>query len=383
MSSARRLLAGPASSARRGVLISGGGTAGHVLPGLAIGRELTRRGVVADDIHFVGSERGIETTLVPEAGFPLTVLPGRGIARRFTWDNVGAVIGLLRAVGRAALLVRRLRPTAVVALGGYASVPCVLWAWVFRVPVIVAEQNAVPGLANRLSAKVARASAVSFRGTDLPRAEWTGNPIRDEIVAVDREGGRAEARALLGIAPDRRLVAVFGGSLGARRINTAVVGSLAEWRDRSDLAIRHVIGDRDFAAVTADVPDLSGAALHYVPVRYETDMPTLYAGADLVCCRAGATSVAELAMVGCPAVLVPLPGAPGDHQTANARALASVGAAVLVPDPELTPERFMVEVDALLGDPDRLTAMAGAGAAVARPDAAARVVDLVERWSRV
>ncbi len=370
------------SRPRRGVVISGGGTAGHVLPGLAIGRELLRRGIPAGDIHFVGSERGIETTLVPEAGFPLTVLPGRGIARRFTKDNVGAVLGLLRAVGRAALLVRRLRPSAVVALGGYASVPCVLWAWVFRVPVIVAEQNAVPGLANRLSAKVAKVSAVSFRGTDLPRAEWTGNPIRDEIVAVDREAGRADARVALGVDPDRRLVAVFGGSLGARRINNAVVGALEQWRDRADLSIRHVIGDRDYPAVAADVPDLRGAALHYVPVRYENDMPTLYAGADLVCCRAGATSVAELALVGCPAVLVPLPGAPGDHQTANARALAAVGAAVLVVDSELTPERFMAEVDTLLGDPARLAAMAGSGSAVARPDAAARVVDLVERWRR-
>lgn len=378
------------------VLVSGGGTAGHVLPGLAIARELVRRGVPSSSIHFVGSERGVEVDAVPGAGFPLTVLPGRGIARRLTLDNVGAVWGLLRAVVRAARVVRGTHPSVVLALGGYASVPCVLWAWIFRVPIVVAEQNAVPGLANRLSARVARACAVSFPDTPLPRARWTGNPVRPEIVAVDRVAGRQAARDRLGVSGDRLLVAVFGGSLGARRINESVVGAVVRWRHRSDLAIRHVIGERDWELVTTaldrtgdeDGTDQDGGdgdegwRLSYQPVRYEHDMATLYTAADVVCCRSGATTVAELAVVGVPAVLVPLPGAPGDHQTANARALVDTGAAVLVPDGELDTNRLVTEVETLLADPGHRAMMADAARRLARPDAAAAVADLIEEHAR-
>lgn len=364
---------------RQGVIVvAGGGTAGHVLPGLAIGRELVERGWDRASIHYVGSERGIERRLVPDAGFPLTVLPGRGIVRRFAWANVGAVVGLGLAVLRAAGLMRRLRPRALVAVGGFASVPCVVWARVLRVPIVVAEQNAVPGMANRLAGRVARACATSFPDTALPRATWTGNPVRSEVIAVDRDRDSTTARAALGIEPSRRLVVVFGGSLGARRINDAVVGALPGWANRADLAVRHIIGERDHQSVTAAIPDLSVAALQYQPVRYEDDMASLYAAADAVVCRSGATTVAELAVVGCPAILVPLPGAPGDHQTANARSLVDAGAAVLVADGELTPARLMAEVDALLADPERAAEMAAAGRRRGRPDAAECVADLVE-----
>ena len=165
-------------------IVAGGGTAGHVVPGLAIAEELVRRGVPRQKVHYVGSARGIETRLVPEAGFPLTVLPGRGIQRRLTLANVGAVLGLVGAVITGIRLVRRLRPAVVVGLGGYASVPCVIGAILWRVPIVVAEQNAVPGAANRLAGRFAKACAVSFEGTDLPNAVWTGNPVRPEVVAL-------------------------------------------------------------------------------------------------------------------------------------------------------------------------------------------------------
>ena len=178
-------------------LIVGGGTAGHTLPGIAIGRALVARGHDVGTIHFVGSERGSEVRLVPDAGFTLTALPGRGIQRRLTMANVGALVGLARAFGRALSLVRHRRPSVVVALGGYASVACALAAVLFRIPIVVAEQNAVPGAANRLVARFARAAAVSFPGTDLPRAVVTGNPVRPEILAVDRKRDLAPARARL------------------------------------------------------------------------------------------------------------------------------------------------------------------------------------------
>ena len=159
-------------------VIAGGGTAGHTLPGIAIARALVALGHDPATIHFVGSERGSEARLVPAAGFAVTLLPGRGIQRRLTLANVGAVWGLLRALVRAFVLLARHRPKVVVAMGGYASVPCALSAVVLRIPIVVAEQNAVPGLANRLTARFAKAAAVSFPGTALPRAVLTGNPVR-------------------------------------------------------------------------------------------------------------------------------------------------------------------------------------------------------------
>ncbi|MGH9179971.1 MAG: UDP-N-acetylglucosamine--N-acetylmuramyl-(pentapeptide) pyrophosphoryl-undecaprenol N-acetylglucosamine transferase, partial [Acidimicrobiales bacterium] len=203
-------------------VVAGGGTAGHVLPALAVARALVDRGHEPGTLHFVGSQRGLEARLVPEAGLPLTLLPGRGIARRLTLDNVGAAAGLARGVGQALLLMRRLRPSVVLSVGGYASVPCAVAAAALRVPLVLHEQNAVPGLANRLMGRFARSSAVAFEATPLPRAVVTGNPVRPEVAAVDRARDGARARVALGLPADRSVLAIFGGSLGALRLNRAV-----------------------------------------------------------------------------------------------------------------------------------------------------------------
>ncbi len=370
-------------------IVAGGGTAGHVVPGLAVGRALVGRGHAASSIHYVGSERGLEAEMVPAAGFGVTLLPGRGFARRLSArgmvDNAGAAWGLSRAVARAGALVRRRRPSVVVAVGGYAGVPCGLAAAATRVPLVVVEQNAVPGSANRLLGRFARACAVSFPGTDLPRAVVTGNPVRPEILAVDRsDAGRAAARIALGLPEGRRVIAVTGGSLGALRINRAVLGAVERWADRRDLAVRHAVGARDWELVVSGQPALppDGGGLVYQPVRYEDRMGLLLAAADLIVCRAGGNTVAEVAVVGLPAVLVPLPNAPGDHQTANARALADAGGAVLVPDGELDADRLVAEVEALLADDARLADMGRAAATIGRRDAADRVAALVEEHAR-
>jgi UDP-N-acetylglucosamine--N-acetylmuramyl-(pentapeptide) pyrophosphoryl-undecaprenol N-acetylglucosamine transferase len=390
-------------------VIAGGGTGGHVVPALAIGRALVARGHPPSEVHFVGSSRGIESRLVPAAGFPLTLLPGRGIARRLSVANVRAVWGLVRAVARAFALLARGRPRVVVSVGGYASVPCAVAAATLRVPIIVHEQNAVPGAANRLAGRFARACAVSYPGTSLPRARVTGNPVRPEILAVERTAeARRTARQALGLEQDRWVVAAFGGSLGSLRINQAVLGALGQWADRGDLAVRHVVGERDWQLVTDALAGLRGpnavaglrgpnaldglrdpnaveslpvpapGALRYQPVRYEDRMDLLFAAADLCVCRAGGNTVAELAVVGLPAVLVPLPNAPGDHQAANARVFERAGAAVLVPDGQLDGDRLVAEVDKLLADPGRLAAMGAAASGLARPDAADAVAALAE-----
>lgn len=360
-------------------IIAGGGTGGHVVPALAVGRALVAGGHPASSIHFVGSSRGIESTLVPEAGFGLTLLPGRGIARRLTLDNVGAVAGLLAAVVRAFREVRRRRPAVVVSVGGYASVPCALAAVILRIPLVLVGVDAVPGAALRLVARFAAASAVAFEGTPLPRAVVTGSPIRAEILDVDRTAAsRAAARAALDLPADRTVVGVMTGSLGSTRVNQAVAGLVEDWSDRPDLAVRHAVGRRDWPEVSAHPVTTPAGGLVYQPVAYEDHMELLYAAADLMVCRAGGMTVAELAAVGVPAIVVPLPGSPGDHQTGNGRSLERAGAAVLVPDGELTAGRLEQELDALVGHPERLAAMEQAARSLGRRDAAAAIAALVE-----
>ena len=365
------------------MVIAGGGTAGHVVPGLAVARALVDRGHPAETIHWVGSQRGSEGKLVADAGFEVTLLPGRGIQRRLTAENLVATWGLTQA-GRASLsLIRRRRPAVVLAMGGWASVSCAMAAVALGVPVVVAEQNAVPGASNRLVGRFAKACAVPFAGTPLPRAVVTGNPVRPEILAADRtDAGRAAARTALGLPEGRRVVAVFGGSLGALRLNNAVLGALEVWGDRDDLALRHVIGERDWSLVTGQVGDRPTGGLFYQPVRYDDRRHLSLAAADLAVSRAGGNTVAELAVAGVPSILVPLPGAPGDHQTANARALVDAGAAVLVADVDLSTARLVEEVDGLLGDPTRLDAMSSGAIAVARRDAAESIAALVEAHAR-
>jgi undecaprenyldiphospho-muramoylpentapeptide beta-N-acetylglucosaminyltransferase len=364
-------------------LIAGGGTAGHVQPALAIGRALVDRGHPAASVEFVGSERGIEARLVPEAGFALTLLPGRGLQRRISWQNVHSLVALTVACGRAWRLVGARRPRVVVSVGGYASVPCALAAVVRRVPVVIAEANVAPGAANRLVAPFAKASAVAFPGTPLRRAVVTGTPVRAEVLAIDRARDAGAARAKLDVEPGRRMVLIFGGSLGALRINRAAREAAARWADRSDLHVRHVVGTRDWDELTAGGPPVPpGSALRYEAIRYEDDMPTALAAADVAVCRAGSSTTFELAAAALPAVMVPSPHVTGDHHTANACFMVEAGAAVMVPDAELDGARLASEVDALLGDRERLAAMGRAAHAVARPNAAADIAALAEEHAR-
>jgi undecaprenyldiphospho-muramoylpentapeptide beta-N-acetylglucosaminyltransferase len=370
------------------IVVAGGGTAGHVLPGLAVAAALVERGRDRSDIVFVGSRRGIEARLVPEAGFEVVLLPGRGIRRSLSRQNVAAAWGLVRAFASMVGWVRRTRPAAVLTLGGYASVAASLAAVLWRVPIVVTEQNARAGAANRLIGRFARACAVPVAGTDLPRAVVCGNPVREVIRAVAAVGPdgvdhraerRAAARVAMGIPADRTVIAAFAGSLGARRINDAVIGLAERWADRGDVWIHHVVGSRPEDELRR--PDLPDDGLHLEVVRYEEHMERLLAAADVAVCRSGGTTVAELAVVGVPAVFVPLPIAPRDHQTANAAALVAAGAAVVVADADCDADRLESELDRMLV-PGRLAAMAEAAARLGVPDAADRVADLVERYAR-
>ena len=325
----------------------------------------------------------MESRLVPAAGFAVELLPGRGIARRLTVDNVGAVIGLAEATVRAIGLLRRLRPSVLVSVGGYASAACVVAATVWRIPLVVAEQNAVPGLANKLASRVAKASAVSFPGTPLPRSVVTGNPVRREITVVDRTPeGRESARAQLAVPSGALLVVALGGSLGARTVNEAVLGLVELWSDRSDVFVYHVVGERDFPELVSRAPKPVPGGIVYQQRAFESRMELLLAAADVTVQRAGASTVAELAVAGVPSVLVPLPGAPGDHQTQNARRLAEAGAAVMVRDADLSPGKLAQVLEPILGDGDQRARMGEAARHLARPCAADAVAGLAERYAR-
>lgn len=360
-------------------VIAGGGTSGHVHPALALAEELVHRGRAKHEIHFIGSRRGLEAELVPEHGFSLTALPGRGIQRRVTLENLKSAIALGSAAIQSLRTLRKLRPEVLVSVGGYASLPAVMAAVVLRIPIVVMEQNTVPGAANRFAGRWAKACAVSFADTDLPNAVHTGNPSRPEILAVDRATGGPAAKQRLGVDGDRHLVTAFGGSLGARRINQAVVDATQSLAGRSDLAIRHIIGERDWSLFGDHQVE---GELQYQPVRYERSMPDVWAASAFVICRAGATSVSEIADTGTPAVFVPLPGAPGDHQTRNAKALTAHGGGMLVVDQDLDGQALVALIDELLADPARLLAMSENAAAQARPNAVAEIADLVETHAR-
>jgi undecaprenyldiphospho-muramoylpentapeptide beta-N-acetylglucosaminyltransferase len=373
----------PAGPSLGRIVIAGGGTAGHTLPAVAVARALVARG--HREILFVGSRRGLEGRVVGEAGFPIVLLPGRGIERRFSWANVGAVAGLAAALFRAFVLLGRHRPSVVLSVGGYAGAPCAVASVAWRVPLVLAESNGVAGASNRMVGRWAKAAAVAFSGTGLPHEVVTGNPVRPEILdarhtGTDRTEARRAARERLGLPADRLVVAVTGGSLGARRINEATLGLAGRWVDRGDVAIHHVVGSRDWDDISSRPPP--AGRLAYQAVEYERRMDDVLVAADVLVSRAGGTTLAELTVVGVPSVLVPLPIAPDDHQTVGARHLAAAGAAVVVPDGELTAERLANEVAALLADPAHLQAMAAAAARLGRPDAADRVVDLLEEFGR-
>ncbi len=359
------------------VIITGGGTAGHTNPGIAAAQALVARGLSVGQIHFIGGERGNEGTLVREAGFTIDLLPGRGIRRSFSLSNVRSVLDLLRGVVRAFGLVRRHDPDVVLCLGGYAAFGASLAALVLRIPVVVTEQNARASAVNRLVGRFAKACALPFPDTDLPKGVLTGNPVLPSVVEAVQAADRDSARATLQVDPSAVMVAVWTGSLGSTRVNTAVRDLALRWKDRAGITLHHVIGERDWERFGPTPAELDAAALTYRTVRYETRMPEVLVAADLAICRSGASTVTELAIAGLPSVLIPLPGAPRDHQTANSRELVEAGGAILLSDADVSGEQLERRLLAVVEGPATRTRMAAAAASVGRPGAARAVADLV------
>ncbi len=332
------------------VLLAGGGTAGHTSPLLATADALRR---LDPDVAItcLGTPRGLETRVVPEAGYPLELIAPVPLPRKPNAD-LFRVPGRLRgAVNETLAIIDRIRPDVVVGYGGYVSMPAYVAARRRKLPLVVHEQNTVPGLANKAGARVATRVAVSFPDTKLPKAEYVGLPIRRMISQLDRPALHAEALAFFGLDADRPTLVVTGGSQGARRLNQSVAGAARALAD-AGVQVLHVVGPKGEAnPEQTDVP--------YVVERYVDRMDLALAAADLMLCRAGANSVTEAAATGIPAIFVPLPHGNGE-QVRNAAPVVEAGGALLVDDADLTADWVAATVSALATDPARLAAMSAA-----------------------
>ena len=358
-----------APGAARRFAVAGGGTGGHVVPALALAEQIRARG---DSVILIGSTRGLESRLVPQAGFELATLPAGQVMGRSAAARASAALAIALGTLGAARLLRQRRIELVLSVGGYASVPTILAAVALRIPIALVEPNAQPGRANRLAAKFARRIFVHFdeaakrlAPSGGTRVRSLGVPVREALIrafhdAPPRRTPRAPLRLL-----------VFGGSQGARQLNDAMI-ALAPRLDPARFEIVHQTGEADRARV-ADA--YAATSLRAEVMAFEPQMPRRYREADLALCRSGAMTVAELALAGLPALLVPYPFAADDHQTANARALVTAGAARLLPAKTLTPEDVLRSLDELSAQPEKLREMGLAAAKLARPDAAERIVD--------
>jgi len=365
-------------------VVAGGGTAGHVLPALAVAEGLVSLGHEPNEIHYVGASRGVEVQLLPPSGFPHTFFDVVGLKRSFSLDNirhnVRFVLRMVSARSAAVRLLKELHPKVVVSVGGYASLPAVLAARKLDIPVVVVSYDKRPGRASRLAARRAAACAVAFPDSPLPHAVYTGAPLRRAIVEVDRTRDRAVARQALGVPEDRFLVVVMGGSLGSGVLNDAVARYVETHSDRGDIAIRHLCGERFLASMPPSRDGRDG--ILYDVVGFEARMPLLYAAADLLIGRGGASTVCEVAAVGVPSILIPWAAAAEDHQTENVRWLSDQGGAVLVSEAQLTPERFAAEVDRLCADRsarDSLATAAREAGTKHRSRSLARLIEAVGR----
>jgi len=354
----------------RRVLLAGGGTAGHTSPLLATADALRRRHPDLE-ITCLGTARGLETTLIPAAGYPLELVSPVPLSRQVNADLFRTPARLGRSVREALAVLDRVRPDVVVGFGGYVSVPAYLAARRRRLPLVVHEGNALPGIANKLGARLTTHVATSFPATRLPHAVFTGLPIRRMIATLDRPALRAEGRASFGLDPDRPTLLVTGGSQGALRLNTAV-SAFAPAFAAAGIQVLHVVGPKGDVSVER-VP---GSA-PYVVEHFVDRMDLAYAAADAVICRAGSNTVTEVAGVGLPAVFVPLPIGNGE-QALNARPVVDAGGGLLVADAAFTPAWVGAHLPALLDDTERLAEMSRAAAGVMPLDGDEKLADLVD-----
>ncbi len=357
------------------IIVSGGGTGGHIYPALTLIDAIKNKRPDAEFLY-VGTEKGLEADIVPKAGINFTALKLEGgLERRFTLENISRAANAIWSIKRAADIVKSFKPSAVVGTGGYVCGPILLAASLMKVPTLIQEQNAVAGVTNKILSKFVKKIAVGTRDAlkNFPadKTVYTGNPIRKEVLAAKKEDGLRE----FNFTDNKPIVLISGGSRGARSINNAMINVLKSAAQKNSAQFLHVTGKGEFNSVVEKLSDLDAPNIRIVPYLY--NMPTAMAMADLAIFRAGATGLAELTARGIPSILIPYPYAAENHQEFNARSLVEAGAARMILNKDLTAEILSATIDELLASPEKLKSMAKASLSLGKPNAADEIADLI------
>lgn len=346
----------------RPVMIMAGGTGGHVYPALAVASELKQRGI---PVVWMGTRKGIEARLVPAAGIDIEWLGMHGLRGKGVVTLLLAPLKIIAACYQAMKIIRKVKPAVVLGMGGFVSAPGGLMSWVMRVPLVIHEQNAVPGMSNRLLARIAKRVLEAFPGSFKIKSEHVGNPVRDEIKSLPIPERRYEKRQ------GALNVLVFGGSLGAMRLNEIVPQSFAKLEGGQVFNIRHQAGPGHFDQTRENYSHLNISA---DVMEYIDDMSSMYEWADIVICRAGAMTVSELAVAGVASILVPYPYAVDDHQTANAKYLSDQGAAILIQQKDLNVDVLTAVLNEM--NREKILSMAITARSLGMPDSTLKVTDI-------
>ena len=341
------------------VILSGGGTGGHIYPAITIAKELAK----LDDVEFlfVGTPNGMESQIIPREGYRFASLEAAGLKRRITIENIGILLKTAGSLFTARKILKEFRPDVVIGTGGYVCGPILLAAALSGIPTLIQEQNVIPGVTNKILSRFVNKIAIGYeaaasRFPDSRKCVYTGNPIRPDIISAKR----VESRKLLGVHPDDFMVLVTGGSRGAKTINTAMIGVHKYFKDKENLCLYHVTGDLGYEYVTKELACNSNGQYGKGSriVKYEYHMPNALAAADLIICRAGAISLAEVAARNIPSILIPYPYAAEDHQTFNARVFVAAGAAKMIVDQYVTDRELIQDIGDLKENADTLALMA-------------------------
>ncbi len=362
------------------IVLSGGGTAGHINPALALAEVLKERGC---EVRFAGTPQGVESRLVPQAGVPFKAFEASGFNRSHPATLFTGVAKILKSTRAAKKWFAEIEPDAVVGFGGYVSIPVARAALRMGIPVVVHEQNSVMGMANKYLGKHASAVCVTYDHSardivDQTRVHLTGNPVRASVLAADRKAGRE----MLGVPEDARMLLVFGGSLGARSINEAVVAIKDDLLSREDVHVVHITGPKELDSVREALALTEEQRARWHVMGYQDRMGETLAAADAIISRAGATSLAEISALAIPALLVPFPYATEDHQTTNARAYVDAGCALMMADGDLGGDGFKRNVAVILDDESARAQMIEAARSRKTAAAAANLADVVMASAR-
>jgi len=363
------------------VIFAGGGTGGHIYPALAIATELKRR--YSDvEIIFVGTERGLEKTLVPQAGYPLRIIRVKGFNRKLSLDTFSSIKQMILGGIDSLAILKMEKPDLVIGTGGYVSGPVIFFASLLRIPTIIHEQNVIPGITNRILSRFVNKVAISFPESSkyLPKSKivLTGNPVRTEIA----DGDRLEALKAFGLTTNIPVVLSFGGSQGAKRLNEAIAEVVGKISNNPKFQLIHVTGPKQYDSFM-QLLENKGIDLnrigHIIIRPYIYEMQKAYAATDLVISRAGAITISEITLCGKPAILIPLPTAAGHHQDFNAKILQDNGAAIVLGDQKLSGEILFDTIIKITNDKKRLREMALASKSLAKPDALDKIMDIIKK----